>query len=165
MVFVFNEIPRFKDDNGATAKKMMVLQFNRVYSDKEKDVDLLEKLTTEENKSAFVKLAVDAMLEVMERNMTFTMTDAARNAVEELVAEGDQFQSYLNDIADDDGKIDWMERLNGQKASAIYDDFKKWAQKEGYNNILVQRTFTKKMLIASRANCRRSHGERYYVVN
>ena len=164
MIFVFNETPRFKDDNGATAKKMMVLQFNRVYSDQEKDIDLLDKLTTEENKSAFVKLAVDAMKNVLGRNLTFTVSAESARIVDELVQQSDQFNSYLTDLKDDSGNIDWEELLDGKDTGDVYNSFKKWALTEGYNNPLVQKTFSMKMCKASGAIVRKSHGARSYIV-
>ncbi|MBQ1524093.1 MAG: hypothetical protein IIZ55_03035 [Firmicutes bacterium] len=162
MIFVFNEIPRFKDDNGATAKKMMVIRFGRVYSDEEKDIRLLEKLTTEENRSAFVKLAVDAMRDVLARNLTFTVSAESRQIVQELVEQSDQFNSYLAELRNDDGSIDWDEVLGEKDTGTVYEEFRKWALREGYHTPLVQKTFTAKMAKASGTRVRGSNGKRFY---
>ena len=160
MVFALNEIPRFRDNNNATAKKMMVLRFNRVYSDEEKDTDLLDKLTTEQNKEAFLSLAIGAMKEVIKRNLTFTISEESRQTVEEIVKESDQFQSFISDLVSDD--FDWKAYLNNKETAAVYDEFKKWAAAEGYNNRLVQRTFSKKIIAESGAKIRKSNGKRFY---
>lgn len=160
MVFAFNEIPRFRDNNNATAKKMMVLRFNRVYSDEEKDTELLDKLTTEQNKEAFLSLAIGAMKEVIKRNLTFTISEESRQTVEEIVKESDQFQSFISDLVSDD--FDWKAYLNNKETTAVYEEFKKWAAAEGYNNRLVQRTFSKKIISESGAKIRKSNGKRFY---
>lgn len=160
MVFVFNEIPRFRDNNNATAKKMMVLKFNRVYSDEEKDTNLLDKLTSENNKEAFLSLAIRAMKDVIDRNLTFTVSEESCKAVEEIVEESDQFKSFLASILSDN--FDWKAYLNEKETISVYREFKAWAITEGYTNYLVQRTFSKKILAESGATIRKSNGKSFY---
>lgn len=160
MVFVFNEIPRFRDNNNATAKKMMVLKFNRVYSDEEKDTTLLDKLTSEKNKEAFLSLAIRAMKDVINRNLTFTVSEESMRTVEEIVEESDQFRSFIAAITSED--FDWKIYLNNKETSTVYTEFRKWAEAEGYTNRLVQRTFSKKIRAESGATIRKSNGKNFY---
>lgn len=161
MVFVFNRIPRFRDDNDATAKKMLTIGFNRVYSDEEKDTGLIDKLTTEENKEAFLKLAVDGMKRVMERNLTFTVSEECKRVIAKIIEESDQFTSFMADTISED--YDWKTFLDGKKTSDVYDDFKEWAKAEGYQAPLVRKQFTERCCKESGAWIRKSHGERYYT--
>lgn len=160
MIFVFNQIPRFRDDNDATAKKMLVIRFNRVYSDAEKDIRLIDKLTTEENIEAFLKLAIDAMKEVLNRNLTFTISEESRQITAQIMEDSDQFLSFTADIISDD--YDWTMFLDGKRTKDVYHDFHMWAEDEGYKNILIQREFTKRCLKESGASTRKSHGNVFY---
>ena len=160
MVFAFNKIPRFRDDNDATAKKMLMIGFNRVYSDKEKDTDLLEKLTTDENKEAFLKLAVEGMKTVLRKNLTFTISDESRHVTAQIVEESDQFVSFVADTISDD--YTWEDFLDGKKTSDVYNTFREWASAEGYQSPLVRKQFTERCLKESGARIRKSHGDAFY---
>lgn len=162
MLFIFNEIPRYSDDNDATAKKMMVIGFNRQYADGERDISLFQKLSEENNRSALVKLGIDAMMEVLDNHMEFTTSPESKAVVQEIIEHGDQFKCFLSEYRDDDGSIDftWLE---GADTGEVYMKFFKWAQKEGYKNPVVQGTFTKKMREASGARIRKSRNGRNYT--
>ena len=160
MVFVFNKVPRFRDDNDATAKKMLMIGFNRVYSDDEKDTDLIEKLTTEENKEAFLKLAIDGMKTVLSKNLTFTVSDESKRMTAQIMEESDQFVSFVADTLSDD--YDWKMFLDGKKTSDVYEEFRAWATAEGYQSPLVRKQFTDRCCKESGAVARKSHGNRFY---
>lgn len=160
MIFVFNKTPRFRDDNDATAKKMMHISFNRVYTDTEKDIDLIEKMTTEANKEAFLKLAIDAMNLVLSNNLTFTMSDEAKRKIEQLMQESDQFVSFVSDTISDD--YDWKMFLAGRKTSDVYEDFRSWADAEGYQAPMVRKQFTERCREESGSTIRKSHGSLFY---
>jgi len=160
MVFVFNKIPRFRDDNDATAKKMLMIGFNRVYTDEEKDTELIEKLTTEENKEAFLKLAINGMKRVLEKNLTFTVSEESKRVVAQIMEESDQFISFMADTISED--YDWRMFLDGKKTSDVYEDFRAWADAEGYQSPLVRKQFTERCCKESGATVRRSHGSNFY---
>ena len=160
MIFVFNRIPRFRDDNDATAKKMLMIGFNRVYSDEEKDIDLIGRLTSEGNKEAFVKLAIDGMKCVLSKNLTFTVSEESRRVVDQIVQDSDQFASFAADTISED--YSWKRLLDGKTTKDVYTRFWQWATDEGYKNILVQRTFTERCCKESGAHTRPSNGYRWY---
>lgn len=161
MVFVFNKIPRFRDDNDATAKKMLMVGFNRVYTDEEKDTDLIDKLTTEENKEAFLKLAIGGMKNVLDRNLTFTVSEESKRMTAQIMEESDQFVSFVADTISDD--YDWKQFLDGKKTSDVYEEFRQWAIAEGYQNLMVRRQFTDRCCKEAGAIARKSHGSRFYA--
>ena len=160
MVFVFNKIPRFRDDNDATAKKMLTIGFNRVYSDEEKDTNLIDKLVTEANKEAFLKLAIDGMRKVLDRNLTFTVSEESKRIVAQIMEESDQFVSFVADTISDD--YDWKEFLDGKKTADVYETFRSWTEAEGYQSPLVRKQFTERCLKESGARIRKSHGNAFY---
>ena len=160
MVFVFNKIPRFRDDNDATAKKMLMIGFNRVYSDDEKDTELIDKLTTEENKEAFLKLAVDGMKSIISRNLTFTVSEESKRVIAQIMEESDQFVSFVADTISED--YDWIKFLDAKKTSDVYDTFRAWADAEGYQAPMVRKQFTERCCKESGARIRKSHGNAFY---
>ena len=161
MVFVFNKIPRFRDDNDATAKKMLMIGFNRVYSDEEKDITIIDKLCTDENKEAFLKLAINAMKAILDRNLTFTVTDESKRVITQIMEESDQFVSFAADKISDD--YTWEDFLDGKKTSDVYNIFREWASAEGYQAPLVRKQFTERCCKESGARIRKSNGERLYT--
>ena len=161
MVFVFNQIPRFRDDNDATAKKMLVIGFNRVYSDQEKRTELIEELTSEENKEAFVKLAVDAMMNVLSHNLTFTVSEESQRAVARIIEESDQFASFVADTIGDD--TTWEQLLDGKTTADVYDLFRNWALAEGYTTPLVRKMFSERCCKDSGARIRKSNGKNFFT--
>lgn len=161
MVFVFNKIPRFRDDNDATAKKMLMIGFNRVYSDEEKDTSLIDKLTTDENKEAFVKLAVDAMRRILERNLTFTVSEESKRAVAQIMEESDQFVSFIAETLSEN--YGWKDFLDAKKTSDVYETFREWTIAEGYQSPLVRKQFTERCLKESGAKLRKSNGNVFYA--
>lgn len=163
MLFIFNARPRFRDDNDATAKKMMPLGFNRVYADEEKDPDLLKRLTTDSAKSAWVALAVRAMQNVLANNLTFTRSAEAQAEIEAIMKDSDQFSAYVNDLQED-ADFDWKDFLDNIETTAAYDQFKSWARDEGYayDKMMVKRTFTRRMVQESGAHLRKSNGKAFY---
>ena len=160
MIFVFNKTPRFRDDNDATAKKMIQISFNRIYSDEEKDIDLIDKLTTEENKEAFLKLAIDAMKLVLSKNLTFTMSEESKRKIEQIVQESDQFVSFVSETISED--YDWKQFLSGKTTADVYNEFRSWAEDEGYQTPLVRKQFTERCREESGATIRKSHGSLFY---
>lgn len=161
MLFVFNRIPRFRDDNDATAKKMLVIGFNRVYTDEEKDIRLLDKLTTEENKEAFLKLAINGMKTVLSKNLTFTVSEESKQMTARIMEESDQFISFIADTLSDD--YDWKMFLSGKRTADVYEEFYTWAKVEGYQTPLVRKQFTERCKKESGAELRRSHGNTFYM--
>ena len=160
MVFVFNQTPRFRDDNDATAKKMLVIDFNRVYSDAEKDTGLIEKLTTEENKEALVKLAVEAMMLIVARNLTFTVSEESKRIVNGIIEESDQFVSFVADTISEN--YPWEKFLAGKKTADVYQEFRNWADAEGYQSPMVRKQFTERCVKESGAKLRKSNGDKFY---
>lgn len=161
MVFVFNTIPRFRDDNDATAKKMLVIRFNRIYSDEEKDTDMIDKLTTDANKEAFLKLAVEGMKNILRRNLTFTVSEESKRVTAQIMEESDQFVSFMADTISED--YDWRMFLDGKKTSDVYDTFRSWTEAEGYQSPLVRKQFTERCCKESGAVVRKSHGSNFYT--
>lgn len=161
MIFVFNKTPRFRDDNDATAKKMLVIGFNRVYTDDEKDITLIDKLSTEENKEAFVCLAIDRMKKIINRNLIFTVSEESKRITARIIEESDQFVSFVADTISED--YGWRELLDEKKTAYVYETFKEWAIAEGYHNLIVRKQFTERCCKESGACIRWSHGSGIYT--
>lgn len=160
MIFVFNQIPRFRDDNDATAKKMLVIGFNRVYDDSEKDIGLINKLITDQNKEAFLRLAIEAMKKVIDRNLTFTVSDESRRVVDRIMEESDQFASFVADTISEN--YGWEYLLDGKNTADVYSQFKEWAYAEGYTTPLIRKTFTQRCMKDSGAKIRKSNGSAFF---
>lgn len=57
-IFSANELPKMNDTTEGFSRRIIVIPFNRYFSDEEKDINMLSKLTTEEAKSYWLNLAI-----------------------------------------------------------------------------------------------------------
>jgi phage/plasmid-associated DNA primase len=97
---------------------------------------------------------------VLNRNLTFTMSEESRRKIEQLVEESDQFISFVADTVSED--YDWKKFLSGKTTADVYNEFRTWAEDEGYQTPLVRKQFTERCREESGATIRKSHGSLFY---
>ena len=100
------------------------------------------------------------MKSVLNRNLTFTVSEESKRVVSQIMEESDQFVSYVADTISDD--YTWKDFLDGKKTEDVYEEFRAWTQAEGYQSPLVRKQFTERCLHESGAGIKRSHGVRFY---
>jgi phage/plasmid-associated DNA primase len=100
------------------------------------------------------------MKRVLEKNLTFTVSEESKRVIAQIMEESDQFISFMADTISDD--YDWKMFLDGKKTSDVYEEFRSWADAEGYQSPLVRKQFTERCCKESGATIRKSHGYRFY---
>jgi putative DNA primase/helicase len=68
LIFSANEIPESNDQTYAYFKRWIVLLFDKIFLGEDKDTNLIEKLTTEEELSGLLNLAIIALKQLIKDN-------------------------------------------------------------------------------------------------
>ena len=103
---------------------------------------------------------MNGMKRILDRNLTFTVSEESKRVIAQIMEESDQFVSFVADTISDD--YTWKDFLDGKKTSDVYEVFRSWADAEGYQSPLVRKQFTERCCKESGATVRRSHGSNFY---
>jgi phage/plasmid-associated DNA primase len=68
LIFSCNEIPELPDNTFATWRRLILLEFENLFTDENKDVNLISKLTTDEEVSGLLNEALIALKQLIENN-------------------------------------------------------------------------------------------------
>lgn len=133
LLFSGNGIPKFSDKSEGLSRRLITIPMKKVFKDgKDRDVNIMEKLCTKENAQYFIKLAVEALLNVLDRK-AFTCSKQAEEAKE-------QFREDQNNVYEFH-KLN-LETVHGRKVKDVYLSYSVWCQEAGYKEIYSQRKFT-----------------------
>lgn len=98
LIFSANSIPRIKDPTGAVTKRMVIVPFNASFTKSDPDFDpfINEKLCEAECMEYLVKIGVDALLNVINRN-GFSPCEAAEKEMASYKIDNDSVLSFIED--------------------------------------------------------------------
>jgi len=113
LIFSANSIPRIKDPTGAVTKRMVIIPFNAVFTNKDPDFDpfINEKLCATECMEYLVKIGIDALLKVITRN-GFSNCDAANKEMELYKVNNDSVLSFILEFG--------AENIENQTICSVY---------------------------------------------
>lgn len=104
LIFSANEIPESNDQTYAYFKRWIILLFDKIFQGKDKDTNLIEKLTTEEELSGLLNLAIIALKKLITDN-GFIHVDDVYSIQKEYNQNATTIEDFLNkkcqlDLAD-----------------------------------------------------------------
>jgi putative DNA primase/helicase len=113
LIFSANSIPRIKDPTGAVTKRMVIIPFNAVFTNKDPDYDpfINEKLCTPECMEYLAKIGIDALLNVIMRN-GFSNCEASDKEMESYKVSNDSVLSFILEFG--------SENIENQTISSVY---------------------------------------------
>lgn len=113
LIFSANSIPRIKDPTGAVTKRMVIIPFNAVFTNKDPDFDpfINEKLCADECMEYLVKIGIDALINVIIRN-GFSNCNAADKEMEIYKVGNDSVLSFILEYG--------SENIENQTVASIY---------------------------------------------
>ncbi len=113
LIFSANSIPRIKDPTGAVTKRMVIIPFNAVFTNKDPDYDpfINEKLCEPECMEYLVKIGIDALLNIIMRN-GFSNCDASDKEMESYKVSNDSVLSFILEFG--------SENIENQTISSVY---------------------------------------------
>lgn len=96
MIFSANKFPKVYDDSDAFFRRWIILKFDRTFTEKEADKDLISKLTTEEELSGLLNLALTGLKRLLD-NGSFTSTRSIEETREEYTRNSDTVGAFILD--------------------------------------------------------------------
>ena len=132
--FGTNHLPHTRDFSEAFFRRAVVLDFNRVFGEQEKDSNLLDKLTAE--LSGILNLCLDAYAAALE--FGFTDPPSSKVAKQKWRLETDQVQQFVSENC-------LMGPSYTIKISLLYSTYKSWAFENGIKKTLGSRNFVERL--------------------
>ncbi len=119
-IFSSNNLPTFKNMDKAIKRRIIIIPFNRTFSDKERDYGLLEKLRSE--KAQIIGYALEGLKRLQKNNRQYTESFASQEAIDELEASSNNVLAFFNEEVEVDMKHP------ATKAVVIYERYKEWCE-------------------------------------
>jgi len=132
--FGTNHLPHTRDFSEAFFRRAVVLDFNRVFGEHEKDSNLLDKLTAE--LSGILNLCLDAYAAALQ--FGFTDPSSSKVAKQKWRLETDQVQQFVSESC-------LMGPGYTVKSSLLYSKYKIWAFENGIKKTLGSRNFAERL--------------------
>lgn len=113
LIFSANNIPRIKDPTGAVTKRMVIIPFNAVFTNKDPDFDpfINEKLCAPECMEYLIKIGIDALIRVIVKN-GFSECEASDKEMELYKVSNDSVLSFILEYG--------SENIENQTISSVY---------------------------------------------
>jgi len=126
-VYSANNLPGSADHSHGFWRRLLVIKFNRVFTERDKNPNLLEELLLE--RPQIVSWALRGAENALKRGR-YTLPPSVAEAVEAWRRNADQVSLFAEECLT---HLDPKEPLSlGTKGSAIYDAFKSWAINNGH---------------------------------
>jgi len=124
LIFSANSIPRIKDPTGAVTKRMVIIPFNAVFTKEDPDFDpfINEKLCKSECMEYLVRIGVEALLNVINRN-GFSECKAADEEMEAYRMSNDSVLGFIQEYTSD--------AIENQSVSSIYSAYELYCANNG----------------------------------
>lgn len=118
IIMAANEFPRITDHSSAFYTRLILIPCNRVFTEKEKNRDLVDQLRLE--LPGILNWAIEGLRKLRKRGM-FEQHDFMRNAVKELENENNPANSFFDDFIE----IDVSDNSYIEK-SELFNKYKQW---------------------------------------
>jgi putative DNA primase/helicase len=96
LIYSANQIPEADDTTYAYFKRWIILIFDRIFTNDNKDTNLINKLTTDEELSGLLNLALIALRQLIKDN-GFIHTDDIETVRREYKLNADKVEKFLDD--------------------------------------------------------------------
>lgn len=135
LVFSANGIPRWYENSNGVFDRLIIVPFNaRIRGTEKEDPHLPEKVTTEEAKSYLFNVALQGLQKVLNNNGIFLPT-VVQDEMDEFRKSNDPLAAFLDEFD-----------LDGKRISDAYEEYREWANFEGYKKPLIRKEFRKQVL-------------------
>ena len=146
--FGTNHMPHTRDFSDALFRRAVIITFNRVFSDSEKDPMLKETLFQE--LPGILNMALDAYAEALVHG--FTESPSAVRSKQEWKLEADQVAQFVDDAC----HVDANAEINVTK---LYGRYKMWTDSQGINKTLGIKNFRDRLAKLGYGHKRRNDGK------
>lgn len=96
LIFSCNDIPESDDDGYAYFKRWIIIHFEKIFTGEDKDVNLLDKITTEKEKSGILNLALIGLRRLI-KNGGFIGTDDIETVKDDYIRNSADVGNFITD--------------------------------------------------------------------
>ena len=145
-----NELPRWRDPTGAMAKRTIVIDMVKDFSEGSElcNPDIAEFVTSPRIVKALLAAGCEALTRLYENGWNYTRSDSVIANNEALLKEGNIYRTYISEVTEERGipEDDYTPFL-GHDTKEAYLDFQNWWKDSGRNpsRCPVFSTFSKGM--------------------
>ena len=131
LLFSANEIPRSRDKTHAFYRRWSFIPFPNRFEGKEKDENIIARLTAPENLSAFLQLSVEGLKRLWEQG-SFSSSPSANAIMDEYRVSNDSVASFTSE---------YVTESPGSKIprQGLYDEYKEYCEESGYSPVAIRR--------------------------
>ncbi len=153
MIFAINEWPHIDDKTFAFFRRMLIIDFNKIYSEDVQDKILKKKLITE--LPGILNWAIRGLARIKEKN-SFTQSEYMKNAIREVKLQNNPAALFVSEN---------LEVVDGERISkqVLYKTYAAWCNVNGYKVLgsakfgtEIYRIFNK----STKRDARRTDGDR-----
>ena len=131
LLFSANEIPRSRDKTHAFYRRWSFIPFPNRFEGKEKDENIITRLTKPENLSAFLQLSVEGLKRLWEQG-SFSSSPSANAIMNEYKVSNDSVAAFISEYV--------IESPSSQIArQQLYNKYKEYCEGSGYNAVAIRR--------------------------
>ena len=123
-VLLCNNVPSLADVSKGMRRRLMVIPFDRTFSEQEIDADLFERIWKQEM-SGILNRSIEGLQRLLKRGMKFKPPAAIAAAKEIWLAEANPLPAFLSECCERVPDASYL-------LSDFYLAYTSWAQKKGY---------------------------------
>jgi len=136
--FSANKIPFAYSDNYAYYRRWMLIEFPKTFEKDEIDEKILEKMTTEEEKSGFVNLMLEGLKRVIE-NRKYSYDLGVAEIERQYLLHSDNVPVFEEEELRDSFDLE-----QPTPKGLVYEEYVNWCEKEKLNHV-KPKAFTRRM--------------------
>ena len=126
-VLLCNNVPSLADVSKGMRRRLMVIPFDRTFSEQETDADLFERIWKQEM-SGVLNRSTEGLQRLLKRGMKFRPPAAITVAKDIWLAEANPLPAFLSECCERDPDASYL-------LSDFYLAYTTWAQKKGYTRL------------------------------
>lgn len=134
-ILLCNNTPSLADVSHGMLRRLMVVPFDRKFTDADKDVELFNRIWRKEL-SGVLNRSLEGLERLIQRNMQFDEPQALRAAKSEWITQANPLPAFIEEKC-----------MRGDKCwiNDFYPAFRDWSQKMGFTRIQQQPSVTKNL--------------------
>ena len=130
LIFSANNMPRIKDSTGAAQRRLMIIPFNRTFSENDRDYDphIRYKLAVQEAMEYLIQLALDGLGEVLTNNR-FTIPKKVQQEKEDYARRNNPVLAFIEECKNDSGEV---ENIYNEPTADVYKRYDVFCHLNGF---------------------------------
>lgn len=133
LIFATNNFPKFGGLDYSTRRRIVIIPFNRIFAEHERDYGLLDKLLGE--RAQFVNMALKGLKRLQANNYQYSISEATAKAMDILQEESSSVARYINEEV----VIDETKSIEPISARSLYAHYKDWCKENGHQAVASSR--------------------------